>query len=229
MTDFTPGTKLRVIDADRNINRFADVPPFKLGDIVTVVAPLPGTSDGYVWLEEHLNTGCWRSDRFEVYVETPRELQVGDTVRVVKPTEVSLKLKKGAIHKVSAAGALTWNGTWCVALDGETNLQVCGWRADRFELVEEEVKEVDPLNFSDCADLMKTATRVVVIPDDVNALQIPTRSYDYRQGDRRFTNAQTAIAYAEAEQRRTGVQQVVRRDPGSYDFQELILVQAMGS
>ena len=59
--------------------------------------------------------------------------------------------------------------------------------------------------------------------------RLPQRGYDFRKGDRRFSDIDRAIAHANEEARRTGVRQVVRIDPGSPHFLRLHLVQAVGS
>lgn len=60
-------------------------------------------------------------------------------------------------------------------------------------------------------------------------LRLPQRGYDFRKGDRRFSDLERAIEHGNEEARRTGIRQVVRVDTGSYDFLKLYLVQAVGS
>lgn len=59
---------------------------------------------------------------------------------------------------------------------------------------------------------------------------VPTRSYDFDKGDRRFFEFERAIEHSEEEAIRTGVRQAIRRDlsdiPGG---DKLYLVQAVGS
>lgn len=75
-----------------------------------------------------------------------------------------------------------------------------------------------------------STTSTIVIPDDIDVAKVPTRSYDFAKGDRRFSDIEAAHKHADAEAIRTGVRQVVRKDPGSYTFgPTLYLVQAVGS
>ena len=69
----------------------------------------------------------------------------------------------------------------------------------------------------------------IVVADDIDVTRIPTRSYDLSKGDRRFSRLERAIEHADAEAIKTGIRQCVRRCPGSYTFQKLYLVQAVGS
>lgn len=73
----------------------------------------------------------------------------------------------------------------------------------------------------------------ITYPDDVDVV-VPTRSYDYNKGDRRFFDHQAAVDHAHAVALETGVRQSVRPDPGTPEFEirngrTLYLVQAVGS
>lgn len=71
------------------------------------------------------------------------------------------------------------------------------------------------------------ATKVLVLPDDVDVFSIPRRGYDLKKGDRRFHDQQKAIDFAQREASRTGVRRLVRIDRSS--FNDLYLVQEVGS
>lgn len=78
--------------------------------------------------------------------------------------------------------------------------------------------------------MLKTDLETIVIPDGVNVGDIPTRSYDFNQGDNRFYSFANALEFASWKARETGVRRFVRRDTGPLgEVDGFWLVQEAGS
>lgn len=72
-------------------------------------------------------------------------------------------------------------------------------------------------------------TEPIIPGDDIDFFALPRRPYEFNRGDRRFTDREFAIEYAERVSGETGVRQMVLRQSAPHFVPGFWVVQAVGS